>query len=224
MYNSLPAYKELTARKSGFADASYLVNPDSVTWANRLREDAIKRKTNILFDVTLGGDPAIYSNTMSELKKEGYELFLAVLVVKQDMSRLGVHLRYESQLAEKGAGRFVGMEVHDRNYSNLTKNIEYITNQVDFEKVTVYARYNYQYKSHLENKAVIPIFDFNKEISTDKLPVQDLIEAIENERTRDWTTVEKDYLKLRIKTVNELIKARAGNTNAFLNDIKKVDF
>jgi predicted ABC-type ATPase len=217
-----PAYKELTAKKSGFADASYLVNPDSVIWANRLREDAIKKKTNILFDVTLGGDPAIYSNTMAELKKEGYELFLAVLAVKQEMSRLGIHLRYESQLAEKGAGRFVGMEVHDRNYSNLTKNIEFITNQVDIEKVTVYARYNYQYKSHLENKAVIPIFDFNKEISTDKLPVQDLIKAIANERTRDRTRTEKEYLNLRIQTVNELIKARGGNPDAFLNDIKRI--
>ena len=217
-----PAYKELSAKKEGFADASYLVNPDSVIWANRLREDAIKKKVNIIFDTTLGGDPAIYSQTMTELKKEGYILFLAVLVVKREMSRLGVHLRYESQLAEKGAGRFVGIEVHDRNYSNLIKNIEVITNLVDFEKAAVYQRTIYQYYKQTKNKELSPIFDFNKENQRNKLPVQDLIKAIENERTRDWTRSEKDYLKSRVATVNQQIKARGGNPDAFLNDIKRI--
>ena len=217
-----PAYRELLADPVNFASAPYLVNPDSVKWAERLRTDAIKGGYNLLFDVTLGGNHEHYVNSMNELKALNYKVYVAVLAVKPELSRLGIHLRYERQLEAEGSGRFVNMDVHNKNYKMLTENLGAIMKAVDLDAIAVYKRKVYEQGDQLLNNAVESIVGTDKSPKNHDASVYNdvIIDAITKERDREWTNLEKDYLKIRIDQVEQLLKNRGGDLSVFKEDIK----
>lgn len=219
-----PAYRELLSHPINFASAPYLVNPDSVKWAEQLRKDGISGGYNLLFDVTLGGNAEHYIKSMQDLKLLDYNVFIAVLAVKSELSRLGIHLRYERQLANEGSGRFVNMNVHDANYNNLPKNLEEVMRMVDLDGIAVYKRKVFEYNNQLVNNAVESIVgsdkrpkDFDSSLYSDVI-----IKAIDEERNRPWTDLEKEYLKIRIAQVEDLLKNRGAVLSTFREDIKPI--
>lgn len=219
-----PAYRELLSHATNYASAPYLVNPDSVKWTEQLRKDGIAGGYNLLFDVTLGGNPEHYIKSMQDLKSLDYKVFVAVLAVKSELSRLGIHLRYERQLANEGSGRFVNMNVHDANYNNLVKNLVEIMNVVDLDAIAVYKRKVFEHNNQLVNNAVESIVGSDRRPKDyDSLIYNDvIINAINEERNRPWTDLEKEYLKMRIEQVEDLLKKRGGDLSIFREDIKAI--
>lgn len=219
-----PAYRELLSHPTNYASAPYLVNPDSVKWTEQLRKDGIAAGYNLLFDVTLGGNPEHYIKSMQDLKALDYKVFVAVLAVKSELSRLGIHLRYERQLANEGSGRFVNMNVHDANYNNLTKNLVEIMNVVDLDAIAVYKRKVFEHNNQLVNNAVESIVGSDKRPKDyDTALYSDvIIKAIDEERNRPWTELEKEYLKMRIEQVEDLLKNRGADLAVFREDIKPI--
>jgi predicted ABC-type ATPase len=219
-----PSYKELLAHPTNYASAPYLVNPDSVKWAEQLRKDGISGRYNLLFDVTLGGSPDHYIKSMQDLKALNYKVFIAVLAVKSELSRLGIHLRYERQFASERSGRFVNMNVHDANYNNLTKNLIEIMKVVELDAVAVYKRKVFEHNNQLVNNTVESIIGSDKRPKDydSSLYIDVIIKAIDEERNRPWTELEKEYLKMRIEQVEELLKNRGADLSVFREDIKPI--
>lgn len=216
-----PAYQGLLSNKTTFSAALYLVNPDATKWAQQLRGDGIRRRLNIILDVTLGGNSAHYIQSINELKDQGYLVKLAILAVKPELSRLGIHLRYENQVKDTGYGRFVEMEVHDTNYVGLPRNIGIIMDSVTLDTIGVYKRKVYEQKNQLINNAVELIVgtdharrDFKPGVYRDTI-----LNALDQERTRPWTEVELRYLKIRVQEVEHLIAERGASPDRFRNDI-----
>ncbi len=216
-----PKYRELLSHPINFASAPYLVNPDSVKWTEQLRKDGITGRYNLLFDVTLGGNSEYYIKSMNELKSLGYTVHVDILAVKQELSRLGIHMRYERQLASEGSGRFVSMSVHDINYKNLTTNLTDVISSVDLDMVSVYKRRVYENSGKLVNNAVESIINLDNKSTDSQFFIHNdmVINAINTERNRKWTDIEKKYLKVRIKQVEELLNNRKANLSDFHSDI-----
>ena len=133
-----PAFADL--QRTDADQASFLVNPDTVIWQQKLISAAIKTRRNLLLDGTLGGNLAPILATMQRLRSEGYSIQVSVLAVPAEQSRLGIYKRYEDQLALKGSGRWVGMETHNRVYEEIPKNLALFQQQQLIDEVTVFTR------------------------------------------------------------------------------------
>ncbi|MGB4776477.1 MAG: zeta toxin family protein [Daejeonella sp.] len=207
-----PQYRELLAEPIEFAKAPYLVNPDASMWTQKLCDDALKANYNLLFDSTLGGSPNTYINLFNRLKNSDYQLHLAILAVKPELSTLGIHLRYERQLAAEGSGRFVNTNVHDLNYNNLLPNLKNILTQASVDITEIYTRKVLLSQNRLLNNTVECL---KSSINQNPFSYPVFEDVILKERSRSWTDVEKEYLRLRILQVSDLIQKRSGDLSAF---------
>lgn len=207
-----PDYRELLADSIHYAKAPYLVNPDASMWTQKLCNDGLKENYNLLFDSTLGGSPDTYINLFNRLKNSGYQLHLAILAVKPELSRLGIHLRFERQLAAEGSGRFVNTNVHDVNYNNLLPNLKNILTKTSVDTTEIYARKVLLSQNRLLNNTVECL---KSSIDHKPFPYPVFENIILKERSRNWTDVEKEYLRLRILQVSDLIKKRNGDLSSF---------
>ena len=133
-----PAFADL--QRTDADRASFLVNPDTVIWQQKLINVAIENKRNLLLDGTLGGNPIPILTTMQRLHSEEYTIQVSVLAVPAEQSRLGIYKRYEDQLTLKGAGRWVGMENHDRLMGEIAANLALLEGNSIVEHSQLYAR------------------------------------------------------------------------------------
>jgi RimJ/RimL family protein N-acetyltransferase len=120
--------------------ASFLVNPDTVIWQQKLINAVISARCNLLLDGTLGGNFAPILQTMQRLRSEGYLIQISLIAVPAYQSRLGIYQRYQDQVGLKGTGRWVGMGTHDLVYDLLPDRIDQLEHQRLIDKVTVSAR------------------------------------------------------------------------------------
>jgi hypothetical protein len=209
-----PAYFTLQSDALNYAKAPYLVNPDANGWYNRLQAEASSKGYNLVYDSTLGGNANDYAVSMQKRISEGYKTSLHVLAINSDLSRLGIYLRYETQLLKKGNGRFVSMKAHDINYNNLVPNLSYLLDEISWEKVGVYTRHVKEKDGIITHNAVKPIYNCTAPVDKDKM-----LSVIIDERQKAWTTAEKAYLKFRIDQVESLIIKRGGKLEMFRNDL-----
>ncbi|MBO0939410.1 GNAT family N-acetyltransferase [Fibrella sp. HMF5335] len=133
-----PAFANL--QRTDADRASFLVNPDTVIWQQKLINAAVGNKRNLLLDGTLGGNPAPILATMKRLRSAGYTIQVSVLAVPAEQSRLGIYRRYEDQLTIKGAGRWVGMETHNRVFNEIPQNLALFQQQLVVDQIHLYAR------------------------------------------------------------------------------------
>lgn len=215
-----PAYRTLLTHPIDFALASAIVDPDAVKWSVQLRKEAIAKRLNVLFDVTLGGNAENFVKIIDHLNGVGYDLTISVLAVNPALSRLGIHLRFERQLATQNAGRFVSMQVHDRNFKNLLPNLSLIASTCTLKAVDVYKRKVTQENGQFMNNSVEKILEVRGDFIKPKL--DSIIKAIEVEREREWTQTEKYYLEFRVSQVKDLLKERGASPEGFLKDIKDI--
>ncbi|RYF71573.1 MAG: GNAT family N-acetyltransferase [Cytophagaceae bacterium] len=120
--------------------ASFLVNPDTVIWQQKLIDKAILANYNLLLDGTLGGRPEPILQTMQRLRSEGYSVQVSVMAVPAYQSRLGIYQRYQDQVMLKGQGRWVGMGTHDAVYNQLPDRIDSLEQQQLIDQITLFAR------------------------------------------------------------------------------------
>lgn len=134
-----PAFAEL--QRTDADQASFLVNPDTVVWQQKLIGAAIENKRNLLLD----GTPAPILATMQRLREAGYAIHVSILAVPAEQSRLGIYKRYEDQLLLKGSGRWrsdvsVGMETHNRVFEEIPQNLALFRGQSVVDQIEIYAR------------------------------------------------------------------------------------
>lgn len=155
-----PSYAVLKSDPELYQKAPVLVNHDSSKWVQRLIAEAIANRFNIIFDSTLGATNIdSFARGMTALKEEhGYAVGIHVLIVKRELSRLGIYLRYEHDLKESGSGRFVEMSTHDLNYRTIPENIEKLAGKIQLDEVSIYRRHIHRENGRLISNAVERIF------------------------------------------------------------------
>jgi len=204
-----PHFRELLASSdlSTVIAAPKLVNEDSLYWFRRLLNDALSLPSSIIFDTTLGGTTAgeTFSKNIENIRNHGYSLHLNVLAVSKEVSTLGIYLRFLRQIKSKGIGRMVSIkDTHDLNYKNLIPNITYLlsTPQAQyFNSISVFKKSVFEQSGAIVNNRVAPIF------STENTgALEDLIFAIETERNRNFTPVERLYYQNKIEETERLIQ------------------
>ncbi len=215
--NFHPKYKDLQKDPDNYKRAGWLVNPDSVSWASNLSEDAIKREYSVLYDMTFAGNVDIYQNMMKNNRESGYKNELHVLAVNPEISRLGTHLRYENQLKDKGVGRAVSIISHDANFNNLNGNIKSAIESGLVDRVCIYSRMIFRdHSGEIKNNAVERLYDSNIE----GFDTRKMIDVVKKEHTRPFNGLEKEYLSNKYDQAKELISQRNGDLLEFTSNLK----
>jgi RimJ/RimL family protein N-acetyltransferase len=127
-------------QQTQFEKASFLVNPDTVKWQQKLVKAASESGRNLILDGTLGGDPAPIRQTMQQLRERGYSVQLSILAVPALLSRLGIYKRYEDQLKMYGIGRWVGMATHDNQYLQIPQTVTLLESEKIVDSIQLYGR------------------------------------------------------------------------------------
>lgn len=219
--NHHPEYRKLMNHPTEFHKAPVMVNADSTIWLQRVFQDAVNNRYNIIFDSTLGNrDISGFVEAMQLLKKKyDYDIELHILAVKPELSKMGIHLRYENQVKTDGKGRFVEMSTHDLNFSMLPKNIGSIVQNVNVDKLATYTRMIGLVNGEIQNNAVRELAAFN---SPGPAEIKVIHDTLKKEWDRPLTEVEKKYFKFRYDQIEGMIKDRSGDLDKFRNDVKDI--
>lgn len=213
-----PSYKKLCRNPKLFKDAPFLVNYDANKWFQALVLQGAKRNLNLLFDTTLGNkDIKPFKDGMESFVSNGYKSELHVLAVPKEASKLGIYLRYESQLNEKGYGRFVLMDTHNSNFKNLSANVSAMMEGNTLSNVSVYRKkIGTDNGGKLVNNMVDCIY------KSDKPEVSKVLSALDNGRKLDFTENEKSYFRERLQMVESFMQRRNENSETFRKDLAEL--
>jgi predicted ABC-type ATPase len=214
-----PDYRKLQADPILFKNAPVLVNHDATIWFQKLVRESVRQEKDLIFDTTLGSnDISSFKHNMGQIEGVGYKLELHILSVPEQVSKLGIHLRYEEQKDKKGSGRFVKMETHDLNYNMLPLNVKSVMDEKDFQRVAVYKKKIVQLEDGLVvNNRVELVFDSK----IDGFNTNKVIERLEEGRQLELNELEKEYFVKRIKQV-EAYKSTNNTLSEFRNDTEKL--
>ncbi|MEC3881988.1 zeta toxin family protein [Parapedobacter sp. 10938] len=213
-----PSYTDLKSDPELYHKAPVLVNHDSSRWVQRLIADAISMRANIIFDSTLGAEriDSFERGIMALKESHGYAVGIHALIVKPELSRLGIYLRYENDLKESGAGRFVEMSTHDLNYRMIPDNIEKLAGMFRLDEVSIYRRRIRSDGGRLVNNAVERLFSIK---DTDREKAEDIKAVINEERARPLEPVEREYYRFRYNQVVRLLKERGAGLDQLRKDL-----
>lgn len=176
-------------------------DPDSRKWTRQLFDKAIVEQRNIIFESTMReADPL--SKTMMRLKESGYQITAKVVACHERMSATGVFMRYESQKADKGYGRFSAMESHDAGYDGMPKTIDYIEKNKLADNIQVHDRSGrVLYSNKLEGS----------KWKNDPRAAQ----IVEAERSRQPTNIEIQQFQETWKRITTLMEKRQATLRDF---------
>ncbi len=76
--------------------ASFLVNPNTILWQQKLIAASVETKRNLILDGTLAGDPTPILATMQRLREAGCFLQVSVLAVPAWVSQFGIYNKYKT--------------------------------------------------------------------------------------------------------------------------------
>lgn len=213
--------------------ASFLVNPDTRIWQQKLIEAAIVNKRSLVLDGTLGGSPEPIKETAGMLRENGYFVDINVLAVPERLSRFGIYKRYEDQVARRGSGRWVGMENHDRVYKEIPITLIVLENSDHVDCVQVFTRalnslLSYTIIGSYAQAQALSISGFSilskNEIARPS-PWGNLPAAttLTQGRNRSWTTEEQSAFSVAVETVAEQMRRRGANQEDIANFYRYVE-
>ncbi len=187
-----PRYKELS--RVDPQNAADRTHKDAGEWASRLRATAMEGQRNLVVDGTLR-DPEGIRRVAGQLRENGYTVEARVIAANPETSMLRTRLRFEEQVAERGVGRYVNQEQHDKAYSAIPKSVDVLEREKLVDKVTVYdAHKRPVYSNELENG------HWKREPGA--------MQAMETERSRALTYSEKRDKAEMLEDIAALSKSR----------------
>ncbi len=112
---------------------------DASGWNQMLLERCIETKRNILLEGVFK-DGKKLSNIVKQLKNCGYTVTVRLLAVHERHSIWGIHERYEREKIERGHGRFVPRDYHDKCYVALPSTVTLLEEQKQCDLIEIYKR------------------------------------------------------------------------------------
>ncbi len=178
------------------------VHPDASKWAAELRAAAIKKKVNIVFDGTLGGNPSAAVKMAKEAAKGGFDVEVHVAAVSMEASQQGVRYRYEDAF-EKNA--------LDPDRNPLPRNVPDSIQESSYRKIPdaieALAATGVVSRIRIADRGGKTLNDISGKFAVKKDGGKTLNEALEKERTRPWTPAEiKSFNQTGLTTEGRLQK------------------
>lgn len=122
--------------------ASNLTHQAGARIGNKVRDAALEKGTNILFDQTSRTPQGIkIIGERAAESKHNYTSELHVIATDKDTSTMRVHQRYENGGGHKG-GRYVDSEFQTLSYNGVEDTIKEIEDTKAVDKIVVYDRYS----------------------------------------------------------------------------------
>lgn len=108
-------------------------------WNDRLCEYCRENRLNYILETTFPSGNRL-SNTIVELKENGYRVDIMLLAVHPRLSLLGTYMRYEDSMEKTGLGRKVSREAHDLRFNSITETIRAILTPSRFDNIYIFSR------------------------------------------------------------------------------------
>ena len=197
--------------------AANFTHEDAGAWSRALRNTAIAEQRNLIIDQT-SRDPSALQVMAAELKKAGYSVELRAMATSETVSEQRIHMRYESQRANSGSGRFSTKENHDAAYQSIPIAVDALERSKGADAIRIY------------DKDMRQIYE-NRQENGEWKQVPNARGAMEAERQRplteqDRATVVSNYdliasylerpgrqaTKQEVETINQLRQSVANNT------------
>ena len=189
-----PRYKQLS--KEDPQNAADRTHKEAGEWATRLTMAAVEGRRNLVVDGTMRSPENIRELT-NRLKENGYEVEARVMAVNPETSMTRARLRFEEQVAERGTGRFVNREQHDAAYTGMVESVRSLEREKLADTVRLY------------DANQRPVYE-NKQERGEWQKAPEAAQALQQERSREWTHAERrDYVSA-LYEINTLAKQREG--------------
>ena len=187
-----PHYKQISREDP--QNAADRTQEEAGEWAARLTMTAAENRRNLIVDGTMRS-PENIQVLATRLSDAGYDVEARVMAVNAETSMTRARLRFEEQVAERGTGRFVNREQHDNAYSGMVETVRALERDKLANSVRLYdANQRMIYENRLERGE----WQRNPEA----------VQALERERTREWTHAERrDYVSA-LQEINTLAQQR----------------
>ena len=168
---------------------------DSGRWTERLIRDLAASKRNMLIETTLR-NPNVATETVKQLHHlAGYDVQVKAFVVHYDKSLSGCYKRYEKMKAEQGFGRFVHAHALDAAYAGMPKTLQALKEQNIASCIHLYTR--------------------NQSLFVGDYRTTDIVDIVNQERRREFTTEEIKFLRDQWKDVFTMMRSRSAGKEEF---------
>lgn len=187
-----------------------ITDQESNSWTSRLFGELREEHYNLIFEGTMW-NRRVADDAIADLIKLGYTVVVRGISVGNLDSKYSVIDRYAKQKQEKGFGRLVAIEHHDRTYNGMPDTINYIQNKGFYSVLEILSR------GAIPSEPNLIYADLNASKGAD-------IEALANNNK-----IDKEY----ISTINNhnhfnsaydaLMAGREESNNAWLNSKTKAE-
>lgn len=168
-----PKFKDLGSMDD--TTAAQITHHDASEWRNQLLDKAVETRRNVVMEGVFKDGPWLVSK-IKVLKKSGYEVTVKFMSVHERFSVCGVYMRYETEKAELGHGRFATRGYHDECYEKLLDTAVLVEQDGSSDKIEVY------------NRAAEILFETKPPGSSNSTAVKN---AIEEGRARALTSTQR---------------------------------
>lgn len=179
------------------------VHPDAAKWAAELRSAAIKKKVNIIFDGTLGGNPSAAVDMAKEASKGGFDVEVHVAAVSLEISQQGVRKRYEE--ASKAFEEDHGESAPPRN---VPDNIQRNSYKKVPDAIEALAATGVVSRIRIADRGGKALSDTSGKFAVKKDGGKAANNALKEERTRPWTPKEIEAYEKTGKETEKLLEER----------------
>jgi predicted ABC-type ATPase len=182
------------------------VHADAMAWAKELRDAALEKRVNIIYDGTLGNPlPAVEMGKAAN--KSGYAIEVHVIATPLEVSMQAVRGRFENAWKayndnpkENAPPRNVPDKIQTDTFRDIPATLAALCEHADVSRMRI------------SNRNGDELSDV---IAKDKLPKdagESAKKALEEERTRPWTEQESAAYYANGKEIEELMQTRLNGT------------
>ena len=164
-----------------------------------LENQAIEKRINVVLEASLGNHEAIIQK-INQYKDHQYKIDLRILSINKMFSYLNSEETYEQLISAGNSGRNVSKQHHDKNYEAIETTLQKIKHKDLLDDVNVY-RVKIQEKDSIFESKLLPLTNDKNKFVEDYL----------QERNRDFTDLELNFLKVKAQTVLNMKTKREAN-------------
>ena len=137
--------------KADDTQAANRTHADAGAWAAELLRAGAAGQRNLIVDQT-SKDPAALDNLAQRLHEKGYTVELRAMAVNERISEQRIHMRYETQKAVVGFGRFSTKDNHDHAYKMIPESVGFVEKNRSVDAIKLYDKdHQTVYSNRLEN-------------------------------------------------------------------------
>lgn len=110
----------------------------SNVFTEKLIEEAIKRKCNIIIEGTMR-NPDVPLKTAQNFKDAGFRVEAYIIAAPKEFTQLGLYNRYQEEILNKGQGRLADIDSHNKAVYGVTKSANQLYSNKAVDKISIHS-------------------------------------------------------------------------------------